>query len=242
MRIETPGGNEICNFDDWAKIYDTPKEKVHWKKGRSAYSAAEFIMNRDGVNAIRSRVSEALNKLVTFERVVPEHEVRFDKFGKGRIHDIGMYGTTDTGESVFVGVEAKVDEPFGPSVLDAYLAAKVKQISGTTTNAPERIEKLLTMHFPKPDKSMFDLRYQLLYATAGTISAGADISVLYVIVFDTSLYDASIGEDNYRDYMQFMSKVGATPLELPCKEAQGHGVELQGEKLTCLYEKIELSR
>ncbi|MFT5043621.1 MAG: hypothetical protein ACI8UP_000584 [Porticoccaceae bacterium] len=105
MRIETPTGDEINSFDDWAKIYDTPKEKIHWKEGRSAYSAAEFMMNQNGEEYIRLRVSDTLGKSITFDRAIPEHEVRFDKFGKGRTHDIGMYGTTDTGESIFVGVE-----------------------------------------------------------------------------------------------------------------------------------------
>jgi hypothetical protein len=120
-----------------------------------------------------------------------------------------------------------VDESFGPTVLDAYLDAKVKQLSGKPTNAPQRIEDLLSMHFPKPDKTMFDIRYQLLYATAGTIAAGADISILFVIVFDTNLYDESIGAQNYRDYIQFMSKVGAMGLKLSSKDAQSHELELQ---------------
>ncbi|WP_163341008.1 hypothetical protein [Desulfopila sp. IMCC35008] len=88
-----------------------------------------------------------------------------------------------------VGVEAKVDETFGPTVQDYYLAAKAKQITGSSTNAPQRVEKLLSMHFTKPKVSMFDIRYQLLYTTAGTLAAGADVSALYVAVFISKLYD-----------------------------------------------------
>jgi len=87
---------------------------------------------------------------------------------------------------------------------------------------------------------MFDIRYQLLYATAGTIAAGADISVFFVAVFKTALYNESIGADNYRDYIQFMGKVGGTPLQLPSKKVQGHELVLQGKRLVCLHEHFEL--
>ena len=138
------------------------------------------------------------------------------------------------------GVEAKVDESFGPTVRDSYLQSKANQITGTSTNAPERIEQLLALHFAKPDTAMFDVRYQLLYATAGTLAAGADISVLYVVVFKTPLYDESIGADNYRDYIHFVNKVGGTPVTLVEKSAIAHTLELDGRELTCVHEYFDL--
>ncbi len=87
---------------------------------------------------------------------------------------------------------------------------------------------------------MFDVRYQILYATAGTIAAGADVSVLYVAVFKTPLFSETKGAENYRDYVDFMGKVGAETLKLPNKEAQGHRLFLQGKGLICLYEYFEL--
>jgi len=240
MRIEDSRGNQIKNFADWSKLYDTHQASRQWKKGRSAYSAAEFIINRDGASVIQNSVAEAICEPLKIERVVPEYEVRFDKFGRGRIHDIALFGTTDRDKTVFVGVEAKVDETFGALVKDSYLSSKAKQITGTSTNAPKRIEKLLAMHFHDPDPSMFDIRYQLLYATAGTIAAGADISVLFVAVFQTALYNKSIAAENYRDYMQFMEKIGASSLKLPSKKVQGHEISLQGKRLICLHEYFEL--
>ena len=196
-------------------------------------------MNRNGGATIQSRLSDVFGKSIKLERAIPEYEVRFDEFGRGRVHDIGIFGITEAGKSVFIGVEAKVDETFGASVHDAYLRAKVKQITGVSTNAPQRIEKLLVMHFTKPDISMFDIRYQLLYSTAGTLAAGADISVLYVIVFKTVLYNEAIGEENFIDYIQFMSKLGARPVELSNSEVHCHELSLQGKKLICLHECIE---
>lgn len=240
MRIEDSSGTEIANFADWAKLYASPQASRQWKKCRSAYSAAEFILHQDGARTLQNRVAEALCENLKIERVVPEYEVRFDEFGRGRVHDIALFGTTNNGQSVFVGVEAKVDETFGASVKDSYLNSKAKQITGTSTNAPERIEKLLAIHFHKPDSSMFDIRYQLLYATAGTIAEGADISILFVVVFKTALYDERIGAENYQDYIKFMKIIGASSLKLPSTEVQGHEILLQDKRLVCLHEYIEM--
>lgn len=82
---------------------------------------------------------------------------------------------------------------------------------------------------------MFDLRYQLLYATAGTMSANADISVLYVLVFKTNLYNKEIGVKSYSDYTDFLRKVGADPLPISDNGLIGHRLTLQGKDLVCLY-------
>ena len=240
MNIQDRNGNPINNFDDWAALYETPQQSHQWKEHRSAWSMADFVMQRDGAGHLQARVGDVLGQPVSFERAVPEFEQRFDAFGRGRVHDLGLFGQVADGRSLFVGVEAKVDESFGPTVRDSYLQSKANQITGTSTNAPERIEQLLALHFSKPDTAMFDVRYQLLYATAGTLAAGADISVLYVVVFKTPLYDESIGADNYRDYIHFVNKVGGAPVSLAEKSAIAHTLELDGRELTCVHEYFDL--
>ncbi|MCK5326867.1 MAG: hypothetical protein KAJ57_12685 [Woeseiaceae bacterium] len=240
MRIEDANGNEILTLEEWEKLYDTPQQSHQWVQHRSAYSVAEFMLNHDGASHIQARVSDAFGQSLMLERAIPEYEQRFDKYGRGRVHDLGIFGTSSDGRSVFVGVEAKVDEPFGATVHDSYLQAKANQITGKSTNAPERIEKLLALHFAEPDTSMFDIRYQLLYATAGTLAAEADISVLYVVVFKTPLYDESIGANNYRDYIHFVNKVGGKPVALGDKGAVAHQLELGGRELLCLHEYFAL--
>lgn len=118
MRIENSSGNEITSLEEWAAIYANPQQSHQWKEHRSAYSVAEFMLNHNGGDAIQSRVSEALGYSVQLDRAIPEYEVRFDQYGRGRVHDLGVFGHTKTGKSIFVGVEAKVDEPFGASALD----------------------------------------------------------------------------------------------------------------------------
>lgn len=240
MRIENSQGNEIVSLEDWAKLYDTPRQKHQWKEHRSAYSVADFLINRNGSTRLQSRISSVLSQPIELERAIPEYELRFDEYGRGRIHDLGIFGSSGVDQSVFVGVEAKVDEQFGLSVHDVYLGAKAKQIVGESTKAPERIENLLSLHFSEPHISMFDVRYQLLYATAGTLAANADISVLYVIVFKTPLYNESIGAENYRDYIHFMNMIGGKSIKVVDKGTVAHEVELGGRRLVTIYEYFEL--
>ena len=240
MRIEDAKGVPISSLDDWAGIYSSPRSAHQWKEHRSAFSVAKFILNRNGGDCIRARVSDAIGQQVEFQKAIPEFEVRFDEFGRGRVHDLAMFGKSNSGRSLFVGVEAKVDEPFGPTAREAYLAAKAKQIAGESTKAPDRIEGLLKMHFADTDPGMFDVRYQLLYATAGTLAAGADISLLYVIVFKTPLYSETKGAENYRDYVDFLGKASAKKLTLSDKAIVGHKLSLAGKELFCLHEYFDL--
>ena len=240
MRIENSSGREIRTFDEWAALYETPQQSHQWKEHRSAWSVADFVMHRDGVSRLRARLADALNQDVTVERVVPEFEQRFDQYGRGRVHDLGLFGQTADGRTVFVGVEAKVDETFGATVHDAYLQAKANQITGKSTNAPERIEQLLALHFAEPSPTMFEVRYQLLYATAGTLAVNADIAVLYVVVFKTPLFDESIGASNYYDYIHFVNKVGGRPVPLGDKGAIAHEIILGDRPLVCMHEYFDL--
>jgi uncharacterized protein YlaN (UPF0358 family) len=201
---------------------------------------AEFILNRGGAEHLKARVVEAIGQPIEFERAVPEYETRFDRFGRGRMHDLAIFGKTASGKSLFIGVEAKVDEPFGATVRDAYLTAKAKELRGEPTNAPERIEKIVKLHFPKPDLSSFEVRYQLLYATAGTIAAGAEVSVLFVVVFKTPLYSEVLSAQNYRDYLDFLVRVGAKLIDSSSDPLLGHKLILEGKELICLYETYEL--
>lgn len=240
LKLEDSTGQPIASLEDWARLYDNHQTSHQWKKGRSAYSAAEFVLENDGLRLVSDRASETLHTPVTVDRAVPEYEVPFDEYGRGRVHDIGIVGRTAEGKSVFVGVEAKVDESFGATVLDTYLDAKARQICGISTNAPERMEKLLSRHFFEPTRAMFQVRYQLLYATIGTLAAGADHSILFVIVFRTNAYSEAKGAENFRDYAYFMESVNAVPLERPGAAALAHEIEFDGRPLQCRYEYFDL--
>ena len=120
----------------------------------------------------------------------------------------GRVGCSDQCSSLFIGVEAKVDEAFGSTVKGRYTATVKDRSDGKRTNAPELVKDLLSRYFSvsgSPDTSRFaGTRYQLLTGTAGTVSAPAEVSVFYIIVFRTSLYDEEKGLANQRDYEGFL--------------------------------------
>ena len=89
-----------------------------------------------------------------------------DTEGPARL-DIGIAGQTASGESLFVGVEAKVDEPFGSeTVCERYQEAVEYLKSNPRSKAAARVEELLSRYLTdndEPCESRFaDVGYQLL--------------------------------------------------------------------------------
>ena len=64
MEIRDTKGIAITCIEDWAKVFDTPKKKRHWKVGRSAYSIAKFILEDRGEDKIASLISSILSEKV----------------------------------------------------------------------------------------------------------------------------------------------------------------------------------
>jgi hypothetical protein len=213
MRIEYKG-NTISNLTDWERFAFSGKKAKHWAEGegRSAYSLADFIINNDGEERITELVSAQINEKFTLDLAHPEFEARFDKYGQGREHDLGIFGKTDTGKKIFVGVEAKVDESFGGKIAAAYHNGKMMELNGESTNAPKRIEDLLKFNFTTIKASDFQLRYQLLFSTAGTLCIDADIHILLILVFRTGSYNIKKGAANYKDLQAFLTRSGASTI------------------------------
>ena len=166
MRIEASNGNPLTSLDDWERLHK-PK---HWKPGRSAHAIADFVVNQRGADKLQQRVSSVLGKPVDFHKLTPECEIRFDRYGRGRVHDLGIWGETASSKSLFVGVEAKVDETFNEYVGDAWRKANQERDRGISTRKPERIRGLCARFKGGPGISVdSDISYQLLYGTAGTV-------------------------------------------------------------------------
>lgn len=215
LKFQDSTGNVINNLIEWENYFlKSNSKKKHWKDGRSAKSIAEFMINKNGIQIITNVISKILSEKVTFSKAIPEFEVRFDNFGNGREHDLGLFGKTDSNKRVFVGVEAKVDESFNEKISDIYIKAKSKELNGESTNAPKRIEKLIQRNFNNITPDKFNLRYQLLYSTVGTLDAKidgkkADVSILLIIIFQTNLYNKQKGSKNHKDYIQFIKAVNS---------------------------------
>lgn len=238
MEITSKNKHQIKDINDWAN--EIPQKD--WVEGRSAYSLANFILNLNGLEQLRIILTEIFNEVIVFEKVIPEYEVKFDKFGgRGRNHDLGIWGTTRlSNNKIFVGIESKVDETFGQTVSDAYISGIIKRINGENTNLPERVEKLLKQNFgDKVKNKHFDIRYQLLYGTIGTLAENADISICLILVFKNNSYDKAKGKENYRDYCQFIQNVISEKIPCSIDNVEVYRLTIDNRKIYSVYCEIE---
>ena len=233
MKIVTSDGKPLRSLADWQAVH----KPEQWKPGRSTHSVADFIANRNGARRLSQRVSEVLGENVKFHKIIPEHKVKFDQYRNPRVHDLGIYGETESGESLFVGVEAKVDESFGNYV-------SVEWRRADTPSKRNRISQLCDRFQDGPGISEYDeVRYQLMHGAAGTVEAGADVSVLYIAVFVTDDYDEDKGVANFQDYRTFLNRAGASANPTANGGApESHTLNLSGKVLTTIYEYFDLRR
>ena len=93
---------QIINMNEWYdRFFKNTKKEIHWKEGRSAYSIADFLMNKNGEKIISDSISNILNEEIILKTAYPEMEVRFDTYGHGREHDIGIWGETISNKKIF---------------------------------------------------------------------------------------------------------------------------------------------
>lgn len=208
-------------------LEDLQSRTNKWEEGRSAATLGRFIFEHNGIEQIESIVSDILKNInITPLNWNPnvaifEHESKFDKLGKGRMHDLALFGNTNNGKEIFVGVEAKVNDSFNSrDIQSAYLSGMLEHVNNRKSNIISRIEDLIRRNNFKEQKrkkeskttnkfskEQLNLKYQLLYSTIGTAVEDADICILLVLVFKTDLYKEKCGADNYSDYIAFMNAI-----------------------------------
>lgn len=248
MKIVDSRNQTISTLTEWrSRIFDGTSKEKDWKKGRSAQSLAEFIMYRNGVSYLEERISAVLSRQVMLEQAKPEYLAKFDSYpGNPSNLDLGIAGYVKRPtlrESLFVGVEAKVNEPFAGTVKSRYSSAMKTRKAGKNTNAPERVKELLANYFSvkeSPDSSRFaDIRYQLLTGTAGTVATSYDVCVFYIMVFRTSLYDERKGLRNRRDYENFVEAAHGKLLMEEGRSFRADALDLGRKRLVCVYDSSD---
>lgn len=147
---------------DWQRLLGKPK--LHWKKGRSAMSAAACW--EESQPQLPSEIIQVLEgskeqSLINLELLaaIPEWEVELPGGDTASQTDILAITRNEFG-LVILGVEAKVDEPFGPTLQE--------KKSGASDGQLERIaylEQELGCLVPFEDH----IRYQLLHRTVSVL-------------------------------------------------------------------------
>lgn len=206
--------NEILSKKDWKNAfcasYSKKEDNIHWKTGRSGERLAEDFMGdkAKGEFTMIEMVRTLLDtKNVYLEKACIEYDSQFDNYSKPRKQDLAIWGKAN-GKSIFIGVEAKVDERFGTKSLkqqrDYVDNLKDQKIS---TNADKRLNELISDFLNGEERKNENLRYQLLYYLAGSIrEMNCDVVFMPVLVYKTdSQYSEAKGNRNRDDYTIFMN-------------------------------------
>jgi hypothetical protein len=195
-------GSPLSKPEDVRRFLGKPD--LHWKKGRSAYETAySWFTAGDLPNSLR----QILNTDPAFANAILqkaffERQTELDALGRPSQTDVLALLNTDMGAAV-IGVEAKVDETFGPTVVewDNGSDGKAKRLRGLC----ERLRL--------SSESIGSLRYQLLHRTAATLIEaqhfGAGEAALVVQSFSPGEVRAGFG-----DFQLFASALGS-PVPMP---------------------------
>jgi len=138
------------------------KQELHWKKGRSAYELSHAWMNSQGFPA---RVAEVLAQApewqdAQFLEGIFERETELDGHGYPSQTDLMCIVLLQAATAI-LGIEGKVDEPFGPKVLE-WLS---KDTAGNKANRLAGLCRTLGI----TSSAAESLHYQLLHRTCASI-------------------------------------------------------------------------
>lgn len=186
MKIKYQKTFNINSVEDWHK-YAPPMKEEQWKDGRSAKLLAEYALSRRFKGDIRGVIAkcgfssqESLIGSPEFTTALPP--LTNPTFG--RHHDLLLKGS-----DFIIGIEAKVDEPFGRTIDEEYEDKKASE------EKRERIDFLCSMlGINRQDDGVGELYYQLLTGTTGTIieaeKQGLSKCLFLIIVFEPEDYSA----------------------------------------------------
>lgn len=181
---------------DWQRLLAKPS--LHWKVGRSAMCAAAAWEHAG--DTLPPEISECLDatgrpelQSLQLLAALPEWGVPLPGGDRASFTDVLALTRNSTGLCV-IGVEAKVDEDFGPLVSDKKQGASVGQL--------ERIEFLQDLLGASFEGTV---RYQLLHRTASALLTAQDFHAQTAVMLIHSFGRA----DLRKDFDIFCSSLGA---------------------------------
>lgn len=140
--------------DDWRRLLADPEKQ--WKRGYSAMAAA---LSWEASRGLPPEIAQILGPGAQLLLAIPEHKVALP--GGNRESQCDVFALVDLGGATCaLAVEAKVNEPFGPTVgewMREPSAGRVERLGA--------ICEMLGVVYPPPP----ELHYQLFHRTAAAI-------------------------------------------------------------------------
>ncbi len=180
---------------DWQHLLGKPK--LHWEKGHSAMSAAAcWEESQPHLPAEIIQVLEASREplLSNLELLIaiPEWEVELPGGITASQTDILAITRNESGLTI-LGIEAKVDEPFGPTLGEQKLGASNGQI--------ERI-RYLEKELGRTVPFESHIRYQLLHRTVSALLTARDFHAHVAVMLVHSFSPSSKWRDDFEVFCQ----------------------------------------
>lgn len=181
------------NGTDWQRLLGKPK--LHWKVGRSAMSAAACWeenhpnLPEEVVEVLDAPRDPALSELKLI-LAIPEWEVALPGGETSSQTDVLAITRNQYG-LVVLGIEAKVDEPFGPTLQEKKASATEGQL-----NRIIFLEAELGRKRPFPDR----IRYQLLHRTASALITAREFHASVAVMLVHSFSQASKWRDDFEAF------------------------------------------
>lgn len=178
---------------DWQHLLARPK--LHWKKGRSAMSAAacweEAAPNLpDEIRALLAATRDPAIADLELLAAIPEWEVALPGGETASQTDVLALARNDR-NLVVLGVEAKVDEPFGPTLGE--------KRTGATADQLRRIA-YLESELGRPGRLSEAIRYQLLHRTVSALLTARSFHAPVAMMLVHSFSPASAWRDDFEAF------------------------------------------
>lgn len=220
---------KITSIEGWLSRFSKSKKN---EDGRSAKTLAEFCKTNDAEKIIVDILNPIVGDVNSIE-AYPEYHTKIDKFGKGRMHDLAIKCKEN---EVFVGIEAKVNEDFGPSLKSKYNGAK------KNSNIKKRIDNLLSEYYNgmiSIDKNP-NIPYQLIYSAVSVLNEPEiKIPIFIILVFHTNKSEEKKVKKNKCKLCDFLQAIKAIKT-INNRSAEYYEATLNGKKLNIVYKEIDM--
>lgn len=262
MIIKNKHNRALRTIEEWKTGFLEVDKRTHWCEGYSAHSLGLFFTTGKGLDWLRDLEKTILGEVIEHTAAEIEHASKLDSFrGAQRMQDLAIWGKTVDGKTCFIGIEAKVLEPFGDlSIYDSFLAGiEEREERNPRSKKAERVYQVVNFLFggrTPDDEAIKHLRYQLAHYFKASIMEApsieesskplnstrsvADIVILPVLVFRTAHYkqNTKLAENNYNDFIDFVKTLGYTKERIGDRDVY-HAI-IDGRDIYTVYEFIDL--
>ena len=189
---------------DWQRLLAKPK--LHWKKGYSAMTTAACWEAANGklpTEVICTLEASGKSDLIDLKLLaaIPEWEVELKGGVRSSHTDVLALASNDNG-LVVIGVEAKVDEDFGPT-----LGKKRSDASNGQDDRIQYLHEVLKLEEPLDD----NIRYQLLHRTVSAIKTAQDFHACTAVMLVHSFSPAGKRRDDFIAFCNAMKAIQLSP-------------------------------